>query len=318
MLDLGFLPPIRRIVSQLPAKRQNLFFSATMPQRDRQAGRRAAARSGRGSRSLRRPRPSTASRSACSTSKATTSASLLVELFADPQMSRALVFTRTKRGADRVARHLEAAGIRVAAIHGNKSQSQREQALAAFRASKIRVLVATDIAARGIDVDQVTHVVNFELPDVPESYRPPHRPHGARRRRGHRHLAVRCGGARPAARHRAPDAAVDPGRGPAQQRLPRLPDGRERRQPPRRRNVPAVRGQRRAGARPRGSPAAVSARPPTARREDSGRFRWSPPAVPARPGDSPRRQRAQDRVRSTWHPTGTGWRSDRAAPSTAG
>ena len=85
-------------------------------------------------------------------------------------MSRALVFTRTKRGADRVARHLEAAGIRVAAIHGNKSQSQREQALAAFRAAKIRALVATDIAARGIDIDQVTHVVNFELPDVPESY----------------------------------------------------------------------------------------------------------------------------------------------------
>jgi len=85
-------------------------------------------------------------------------------------MSRALIFTRTKRGADKVARHLDAAGIRVAAIHGNKSQSQREQALAAFRAAKIRALVATDIAARGIDVDQVTHVVNFELPDVPESY----------------------------------------------------------------------------------------------------------------------------------------------------
>jgi len=80
------------------------------------------------------------------------------------------VFTRTKRGADRVARHLEAAGIRVAAIHGNKSQPQREQALAAFRASKIRVLVATDIAARGIDIDQVTHVVNYELPEVPEAY----------------------------------------------------------------------------------------------------------------------------------------------------
>ena len=93
-----------------------------------------------------------------------------MELFADPQMSRALVFTRTKRGADKVARHLEAAGIRVAAIHGNKSQSQRERALAAFRAAKIRALVATDIAARGIDIDQVTHVVNFELPDVPESY----------------------------------------------------------------------------------------------------------------------------------------------------
>jgi len=95
---------------------------------------------------------------------------LLAELFGDPQMARTLVFTRTKRGADQVARHLEAAGIRVAAIHGNKSQSQREHALASFRASRIRVLVATDIAARGIDVELVTHVVNFELPQVPENY----------------------------------------------------------------------------------------------------------------------------------------------------
>jgi ATP-dependent RNA helicase RhlE len=96
--------------------------------------------------------------------------SLLVQLFADAAMSRALVFTRTKRGADRVASHLKAAGIAVTAIHGNKSQGQRERALAAFRASKVRVLVATDIAARGIDIEQVTHVVNFELPDVAESY----------------------------------------------------------------------------------------------------------------------------------------------------
>ena len=85
-------------------------------------------------------------------------------------MTRTLVFTRTKRGADKVARHLEAAGINVAAIHGNKSQRQREAALADFRAGRIRGLVATDIAARGIDIDEVTHVINFELPNVPESY----------------------------------------------------------------------------------------------------------------------------------------------------
>jgi ATP-dependent RNA helicase RhlE len=95
---------------------------------------------------------------------------LLVELLSDAAMSRTLVFTRTKRGADRVAKHLDAAGIDVAAIHGNKSQSQREIALAAFKSGRIRVLVATDIAARGIDVDQVSHVVNFELPEVPEAY----------------------------------------------------------------------------------------------------------------------------------------------------
>jgi ATP-dependent RNA helicase RhlE len=85
-------------------------------------------------------------------------------------MKRTLVFTRTKRGADKVARHLEAAGIIVSAIHGNKSQRQREEALEDFRAGRIRGLVATDIAARGIDVDEVSHVVNFELPNVPESY----------------------------------------------------------------------------------------------------------------------------------------------------
>jgi ATP-dependent RNA helicase RhlE len=85
-------------------------------------------------------------------------------------MSRALVFTRTKRGADKVAKHLEGAGIAAAAIHGNKSQGQREAALSAFKASSIRALVATDIAARGIDIDLVTHVINFELPNVPESY----------------------------------------------------------------------------------------------------------------------------------------------------
>jgi ATP-dependent RNA helicase RhlE len=169
MLDLGFLPPIRRIVSGLPAKRQNLFFSATMPP---EIARLA-------DQLLRDPIKVAVTPTASTVAsvsqrvlhiESSNKRALLVELFADQQMSRALVFTRTKRGADRVAHHLKLAGIRVAAIHGNKSQSQREQALAAFRASKIRALVATDIAARGIDVDLVTHVVNFELPDVPESY----------------------------------------------------------------------------------------------------------------------------------------------------
>jgi ATP-dependent RNA helicase RhlE len=168
-LDLGFLPPIRRIVSHLTSKRQSLFFSATMP---REIGKLA-------DELLRDPVKIAVAPVATLVDSVTQRVihveshhkrSLLVELFGDPQMSRALVFTRTKRGADRVARHLETAGIRVAAIHGNKSQSQREQALAAFRAARVRVLVATDIAARGIDIDQVTHVVNYELPDVPESY----------------------------------------------------------------------------------------------------------------------------------------------------
>jgi len=91
-------------------------------------------------------------------------------LFDEASMKRVLVFTRTKRGADRVARHLGAIGVEAAAIHGDKSQGQRERALAAFRAGTVRALIATDIAARGIDVDGVTHVIQYELPNVPEAY----------------------------------------------------------------------------------------------------------------------------------------------------
>jgi ATP-dependent RNA helicase RhlE len=95
---------------------------------------------------------------------------LLAELYAEAALSRTIVFTRTKRGADRVAKHLEMCGVSCASIHGDKSQAQREKALAAFKSGKLRALVATDIAARGIDVSDVTHVINFELPNVPESY----------------------------------------------------------------------------------------------------------------------------------------------------
>jgi ATP-dependent RNA helicase RhlE len=169
MLDLGFLPSIRRIVSRLTVKRQSLFFSATMP---REIGKLA-------DDLLRDPARISAAPVATPVERVAQRVihvesqhklSLLVQLLGDAQMSRALVFTRTKRGADRVARHLDNAGIRVAAIHGNKSQPQRRHALEGFRASKVRVLVATDIAARGIDIDGVSHVVNYELPDVPESY----------------------------------------------------------------------------------------------------------------------------------------------------
>jgi ATP-dependent RNA helicase RhlE len=169
MLDLGFLPAIRRIVSQLDPMRQSLFFSATMPP---EIGRLA-------NELLRNPASIAAAPAATLVDSITQRVihiekqqkpSLLAALLADPHMSRALVFTRTKRGADRVTRHLETAGIRVAAIHGNKSQAQRQRALAAFRAARIRALVATDIAARGIHIEEVTHVVNYELPDVPERY----------------------------------------------------------------------------------------------------------------------------------------------------
>ncbi len=169
MLDMGFIRPIRQILSKIPAKRQTLFFSATMP---REIGALAAEMLRDPVRVSVTPAAMTADRVRQSVILVDTrmKQSLLVELFGDPKMSRALVFTRTKRGADKVARQLEAAGIRVAAIHGNKSQGQRTAALRAFRAGHIRGLVATDIAARGIDIDEVTHVVNYELPNIPESY----------------------------------------------------------------------------------------------------------------------------------------------------
>ena len=169
MLDMGFIQPIRRIISKLPTRRQTLFFSATMPKEIGTLAREL----------LRDPARVSVTPAATTVERvrqhvylvdAKAKRSLLVELFANPQLTRTIVFTRTKRGADKVARHLEQAGISNAAIHGNKSQGQRQAALAAFKASRIRALVATDVAARGIDIELVTHVINFELPNVPESY----------------------------------------------------------------------------------------------------------------------------------------------------
>lgn len=169
MLDMGFIRPIRQILSKLSAKRQSLFFSATMP---KEIGALADEMLRNPVRVAVTPVAKTADRVKQSVIHVETKRkqTVLVELFANPDMRRTIVFTRTKRGADKVARHLDAAGIKVAAIHGNKSQGQREAALRAFRAGHIRGLVATDIAARGIDIDEVTHVVNFELPNIPESY----------------------------------------------------------------------------------------------------------------------------------------------------
>ncbi|MGH7022279.1 MAG: DEAD/DEAH box helicase [Caulobacteraceae bacterium] len=169
MLDLGFLPPIRRIVAALPARRQNLFFSATMPG---EIGKLA-------DELLSNPTKVSVSPQATTVAKidqrvlfveTERKRHLLAELFDDARMNRALIFTRTKRGADRLGRHLQGAGIEADSIHGDKSQGQRERALTAFKSGAVRALVATDIAARGIDVDAVSHVINFELPNVPASY----------------------------------------------------------------------------------------------------------------------------------------------------
>ncbi|WP_159851679.1 DEAD/DEAH box helicase [Brevundimonas sp. G8] len=169
MLDLGFIKPIRQIVSKIPAKRQNLFFSATMPS---EIGKLAGELLKDPVKVQVTPQSTTVQRISQSVVyiEQGRKRALLTEMFSDPEYTRCLVFTKTKHGADKVAAYLEAGGVEAGAIHGNKSQPQRERTLAAFKAGKLRVLVATDIAARGIDVDGVSHVVNFELPHVPESY----------------------------------------------------------------------------------------------------------------------------------------------------
>jgi ATP-dependent RNA helicase RhlE len=169
MLDLGFIHTLKRIVKLLPRSRQTLLFSATMPKAIAALAREY----------LTNPVNVVVTPTATTVERvdqtvifvpADRKRQLLTAMLHDPAFERVLVFTRTKRGADSVARHLAGAGVQVTAIHGNKSQPQRERALASFRDGHARVLVATDIAARGIDVEGVSHVVNFELPNVPEDY----------------------------------------------------------------------------------------------------------------------------------------------------
>ncbi len=169
MLDMGFIVPIRQIVRYLPKERQNLFFSATMPS---DIGKLASELLTDPLRVSVAPPSTTVERvnQQVVFVEANRKKGLLVELFAREDFRRVLVFTRTKRGADKVARILEGAGVAASAIHGNKSQNQRERALQEFKSGEVRALVATDIAARGIDISSVTHVVQYELPEVPEQY----------------------------------------------------------------------------------------------------------------------------------------------------
>jgi ATP-dependent RNA helicase RhlE len=169
MLDLGFIHALRKIVKMVPRQRQTLFFSATMPQSIRELADQFIKDPALVSI---KPAATTAERVdqyATLVNQAEKQA-LLTMTLRDPSFERALVFTRTKHGADRVVRLLEGNGIAANAIHGNKSQVNRERALAAFKSGEVKVLVATDIAARGIDVSGVSHVINFELPNVPEQY----------------------------------------------------------------------------------------------------------------------------------------------------
>jgi ATP-dependent RNA helicase RhlE len=173
MMDLGFIKPLTRVAAMLPENRQSLFFSATMPKAIAELGKRFIKNPVRVEVA---PQATTAERVeqyVTFIDQKEKQALLTLKLragLADKSVERALVFTRTKHGADRVVRHLVTAGINAAAIHGNKSQGQRTAALNAFRSGHTPVLVATDIAARGIDVTGVSHVFNFEMPNVSEQY----------------------------------------------------------------------------------------------------------------------------------------------------
>jgi len=174
MLDLGFIHDLKKIVKMLPAKRQSLFFSATMPKTIRDLADRFLTDPAEVSVA---PAATTAERVdqyVTFLQQAEKQALLTMMLragFSDKgNMDRVLIFTRTKHGADRVVKLLAGNGIAAAAIHGNKSQPQRERALAEFKSGKVKIMIATDIAARGIDVSGVSHVVNYELPNVSEQY----------------------------------------------------------------------------------------------------------------------------------------------------
>lgn len=169
MLDMGFVHDVKKIITKLPVKKQVLFFSATMPPEIQKLA----------STILKNPAEVKVT-PVSSTAKTVKQSvyfvdkkqkkNLLTHILKDTRISRSLVFTRTKHGADKLVKELYKTGINAAAIHGNKSQNARQKALSDFKSNNIRVLVATDIAARGIDIDELPYVINYELPNVPETY----------------------------------------------------------------------------------------------------------------------------------------------------
>jgi ATP-dependent RNA helicase RhlE len=169
MLDMGFINDVKKIVAKLPAKKQTLFFSATMPT---EIEKLSATLLHNPAKVEVTPVSSTVEKieQAVYYVEKDQKKHLLIHLLKDKAIQTALVFTRTKHGADKVVKELTRVGISAEAIHGNKSQNARQRALSNFKAGTTRILVATDIAARGIDVDQLSHVFNFELPNVPETY----------------------------------------------------------------------------------------------------------------------------------------------------
>ncbi len=317
MLDLGFIHAIRQITGMLPKQRQNLFFSATMPKEI------AGLASGLLRDPVRveiAPVATTAERVNQSVIHVDQGAklALLNELLKDNNMTRTLVFTRTKHGADKVVKGLIQANYTASAIHGNKSQANREKALAGFKSGKILVLVATDIAARGIDVDGVSHVINYDLPHVPESY--VHRIGRTARAGAEGHAIALCAGdERSLLRDiertiRMPIPVVTHALG----RAVLSPEGKEARRPNGRSTKPqtrsggersfAPRGDRPQGDRPQGERSFA----PRGDRPQGGKFHRGQPGFAPKPrfenaGEAPR-QMAEEKpaataaVRTDWTP----------------
>ena len=169
MLDMGFINDVKKIISKLPAKRQSLFFSATMPPEITKLAKTILVNPVKIEITPESPTVEAIEQSIYYVARNNKKA-LLIHLLNDPAISSALVFTRTKHAANNVAKILNREKIQSEAIHGNKSQTARQTALSNFKSKKTRVLVATDIAARGIDIDELSHVINFEIPNIPETY----------------------------------------------------------------------------------------------------------------------------------------------------
>jgi ATP-dependent RNA helicase RhlE len=169
MLDMGFAPQINRIVERIPVYRQTVLFSATMPPEVEALARKYLRRPVVVQVGRRNTNTSTVKHAVYPVPRDRKSA-LLVELLRQPEMDSVLVFTRTKPGADRVVRHLDREGIASIAMHGDKTQAQRVDALEQFRSGQVRVLVATDIAQRGLDISGITHVINYDVPEQAEDY----------------------------------------------------------------------------------------------------------------------------------------------------
>lgn len=169
MLDMGFIHDVKRVVTKLPQKRQTLFFSATMPPEIQKLANTILVKPEQVAVAPPATTAELINQSVYFVDKKDKK-SLLHHVLGDKSITRVLVFTRTKHGADKVVKDLHKAGITAEAIHGNKSQNARQRALSNFKEGRIRALVATDIAARGIDVDLLSHVINYEIPEVPETY----------------------------------------------------------------------------------------------------------------------------------------------------